>query len=374
MTERVVVTNSELASLRNCEMRHFMRYELGRRKEYEGTRAMKVGSIAHLALQQVYRRMKVEPRTPIDVLKQIGEETVRDFIERESFATIFAPADYVAEMDGLANATVSVVRCYVDTITREDQGRRLRVVAVEQPFLVRLRDEKGHAHGQVWLEGVIDLLLATEKRALILRDHKFTQSDAHSYDLQFALNTQLPLYGYALRELGVRWGGSAQLAVVKQKPVSLPKWTKKGLVSAAVIETTRQIYERELKVQEAKGIPRTESQVRLLAQLPQDRRRWVCVHDHWYGADVIQRVQREAYAGARLIRLHRRGEVARRRNPSSCAHRDCAYRDACVVTREEERMQILEEDFVLRKQRHPEVDGDRWTYDTQTLPLFGGSK
>lgn len=380
----IVLSNSELNVLRACAWKHHLKFELqldpvgGR----DGAGPLNVGTLTHAGIAAVYRALQKSQRagdaTPTkDWLRVVVEHELATHAKAaremlDMFGGGDADEERAAQEEDIKTAA-NALELFVEHIALPRYDR-YRVLAVEMPFRVPLVTNTPNRRALRFgdeLEGVIDVvLLDTELRRILPGEHKSTVSDAHSYDLMLSTDSQVPLYVYALRRIfGESVSGAVMLNVIRKSVPREPSINKDGTVSIAAVDTTRDVYQRAL---DAQVVPewaygekpnkegRTGAQRWAELQAKQARRRdtlagierFVCQHEEQIGDDQVTRAARDAWNGARLIRLFRRGAITPWRNGGHCNDygRLCPYHAACTtdVTTEGELL-------IGREHRHPEV-------------------
>lgn len=410
MTERkqnpVDLTNSELGVLRACAWKHHLRYE--RMLEPAGGQdtsgPLNVGTLMHHGIAEVYKtfqRMQLVGIKPsLDQLRAVVRKALDEKVaEHNKDVSLFEgeEADEAAvEQERDIEEAEKCLALFVENIALP-RFERYAVVGVEVPFRVPLLTMAGRRSGD-WLEGVMDAVFFDRSLQLIkLGEHKSTRGDAHVLDLQFAASPQAPLYTYALRNLlGPKLvrGGVVLNAIRKSYPRE-PDINKDGTVSVAACDTTQDIYRAALDRQEKpdwltkaedalhelnatgpyegkspsidpKKVAKAQSKLKDQAdrwstlQQKQENRlsalpgieRFVAQHEYVVPQEQVDRAQLDAWNGARVIRLFRRGVLTPWRNGQQCHayNRLCSYHSACVEN-------VVEPGDLLvkREHRHNEV-------------------
>ncbi|MCB9603303.1 MAG: PD-(D/E)XK nuclease family protein [Sandaracinus sp.] len=386
MTRRLTITQSEVATWLDCEMRAALRYEhrLGRPEAPVGARH--VGSAMHEALRAAYATWaEMGSSAPEGTVfhAALNEANLRlDAVRDEALDTLdlFEGGEELADQVRAEHeGAVAGLALYLDEVFARDV-HAYYPLAVEQAFRVPVVTDAGHDRYLVTLEGVFDLVLQRRAdRALVVRDHKTVTGAADTYDVRFGLDLQLPAYLYALGQLfpGAR-ATCAQFVAVSQSPPSVPKTILDGTVSVAKIATTRQAYEAACEAQSepewlAKGRAAggakadaaeqrwrelREKQRRLAEGLPTTLARWIAVHEHEYDPRDVEAVRGTLHEVANRVRLVRRGELTPQRNPRSCAILSCAFASPCGMGRGVEEVVALAldgGDFAQGETRHREV-------------------
>lgn len=354
----LTVTQSELSTLRTCAWKHHLRYELQLESTEPTPQPLRVGRIVHSVVESLYATQRKLEDEGMDVHRSIvvAVERMPMAIEMEMRALVREAHDEEETMAKLAEIE-DEVRAALHLFSTEIFPRnvtRYRVEAVELAFEVPLLTPSGRASGDM-LVGVFDLVLEDRVTGEIaLGELKTTAEDANQLSYRVDVDPQLHLYAYALRRIyGRAHDGLMLLDVVRKKAPSEPKWNKDGSLSVAQIATTREMYLAAMAEAELKGKPPTDKHRERLATLG-GIERFACQHEERLNFDAVNRHALDAWNGARLIRLFRRGELTPWRNGASCNSRmrGCEYREACVAD-------VREADGILlraRPARHGEVE------------------
>lgn len=342
------ITQSEIGVFRTCRRKHELRYTRGLSR-IRSARPLRVGSAVHEGAR-AWLAMMVG-LTPIEVV--LRSEAADD-------AGLRAMREYLARVESQLHGDEDAIRESVES-EREAEAAytgftsvarglvtRYEVVAIEMPVSVKL------ARGYV-LRGQLDIVLRDRERGrIVLGEIKTTRGNASTEDFRDDVDPQPRLYLYALRKV---YGPSAvdPIAVyvtVRKKGPSITATTKKGLVSAARIDTTRDIYAAALAEQERNGIPVTDEQAALLSQLG-GVDRYASVREVWYAPEDIASTAAEALITAREIARTEAGRMRVVRNGHSCTSRSsgvCEFREVCDGRSEPSPML-----YQIRANRHAEI-------------------
>lgn len=127
-----------------------------------------------------------------------------------------------------------------------------------------------------------------------------------------------------------------------------------GLVSAAAIDTTREIYTEALTKQVSeRHLPITPEQQARLAHLEGQGDRYFARFEFWRNAQEREEWRREAWIDARRMREAERLPELRTRNPGACTaagSMQCAFRAVCLDDEPETRAL-----YRIAEKRHEEV-------------------
>ena len=192
-TKRVAqtLTHSRLACFRACPRKHYLRYEVGLRRE-ETSQPLRVGSGFHAALDAQSKGLDVE--TVIDA-------EMEDPYEKALVAAMFL------------------------THHEQWQGQDLEVVASELPFDLPIVNPETGAPTPIWRkQGVIDRIVKLPDGRLALMENKTTTRDfgpGEDYWVRLHLDPQLSIYVIAAREMG--YEVETVLYDVMRRPLHRPK-------------------------------------------------------------------------------------------------------------------------------------------------------
>ena len=419
-TNTTVLTHSELNVLHACAHKHKLRYELQLEPAggIDDSGPLRVGSLVHLGIAEVYKaiqqvqlvRLRPTKAHLHEVVRQKLQEAVDEATATESMFVGESADEYAAKSAEDIDVATKCLDLFVEHIAIPGCDR-YDVLGVEVPFRVPLLTEKGRRSGDE-LEGVFDLVLFDRAlRTIPLGENKTSIGDAHAYEARLQHDPQAPLYVYALRQMfGWRVKGEVVLNVIRKSYPREPNINKDGTVSVAEIDTTREVYGRALEMQtepdyltkardaldelnatgahegkspsldqkkcakalealtkaQARWAEAQAKQAGRLAALP-GIERFVAQHESRVSDEMVDRAARDAWTGARLIRLFRRGELTPWRNGTACRafNRLCSYHAACVDD-------VIEEGELLRKRsaRHPEVEEAESTDLARMLEVF----
>ncbi len=345
------VTQSEIGVFRSCRRKHELRYTRGLTK-IRTARPLTVGSAVHEGARVFLATMigvtPIEVALRFDAAQHEGVGAMRAYLERnvrELHASEHGEHDveeaWKAEQEAEA-AFAGFVHVVRDLLSR------YAVVEVEFPFEVKLA--KGfHLRGQI---DIVLRDLASGK--IVLGEIKTTSGIPATEDFRDDVDPQPRLYLAAIRKV---YGPSnvdpiAVYVTVRKKGPRAPSMTQKGLVSAAAIDTTREIYGEALANQEASGKAITDEQRARLAQLG-GIDRYAAIRESWFAPEDLDATIREALVTAREIARTEAGRMKIVRNGHSCTSRStgvCDYRQVCDGRSEPSPML-----YRLRTSRHEEI-------------------
>jgi len=372
-----VVTNSELATFRDCPQLHHFVYREGLRPRLRA-RALALGSVLHDALADGYRAgyQYLDDDTAMRLQRQIvaAERAVdrgiaRWFAERE-IADDFSDG---AALDAESLETVALVKFMARNFfeaTRADLSE-LRLVAVEKPFRVPVRDRVGRVRS-LWSEGVMDLVAYDPLYdQLVLGEHKTLTGDPRQLEKRVEMDPQTSGYLYALRELhqngelrfygtdepvpaSAKVGRTIYNGLRKAMPRE-PGVNKDGHVSSALIDTTAEIYEQALQRQvHERKLPVKEQQLERLEALRARAAGYFARTEYARTEAEVERWRWETYTDANRIREAERDPTRRTRNAGHCTHAwsmPCRYKAVCLDPDAPE----LRAEFRVVTDRHTEV-------------------
>lgn len=172
-TTKDALTHSRLSCFRDCPRKHYLRYELGLRKDEDGF-ARKFGSALHYCLEMTDRGLEI----------QDDELGLEDPYDQAMLAAVF--------------------RAHIERYSEaEDQ---LEVVAAEQEFEIPLiNPETGRPTPTFVLRGKIDRIVRLRDGRLALGEYKTTSRDfspGAEYWQNLHMDPQLSIYVIAAREMG----------------------------------------------------------------------------------------------------------------------------------------------------------------------------
>jgi len=386
---QVHVTNSELGQFRSCRQRWHFKYEELLRPKVK-PKPLTVGTTIHAGIAAMYRRIytaqQARQAVSVDELCAVAHAAQKDKLQQSLVAYVDLLTDDTPqeEVDAIIQLSEEMeqesedtVRRFVERFGDEDQ-RRYRIVAFERAFRVPLLDQNGTRRSLLWYEGVWDLLVYDEEvMDLVLGEHKTTSSDAQEYEHHLDLDPQTTGYIYAanqalewdesLRQVARNLRGDGSMPncnrvfynVIRKKGPREPNWNKPDKhgnqkVSAAAVDTIRDIYEAALQRQESQGpgYVRSEKQAARLESL-YGPTRYVARHETWHSPEMIERWREETHEDAKLVRDARAGRLPLSRNATICTgpwNRPCAFRSICILDSPERR-----QEFVKIDDRHAEV-------------------
>lgn len=335
----VHLSHSEQEGLLTCEHYWRVRY-VDRLVPLVAHGAYVRGRWAHAAMERAMRAI-MDPlilAMPLEAVIDHATKVARDAVGQEiakygQLQLARVPAELVDEFTQACAADARLHAWMVEHALRailpEDMERR-EVVAVELPFDLPIPGRKGR------VRGVLDLVTRERQSGFIeLQEHKTFASSTDNVTRRLDRDPQTMLYLWAMRELQARGElpdgqvGTVVFNVMRRAMPQRPELTKKGLVSAAQIDTTAEIYREAL---EAQGEPPTEAQASRLADLERRPDTYFRRHETWFEADAIARALADLERNvARARHLHLHPDEARR-NLYSCTSprgRRCEYEAIC---------------------------------------------
>lgn len=357
----LAVTNSEISTFRTCRQKWFFRHR-ERLRPKRRPRALAVGSMVHAGIAAVYGLIASKQRgvnasgidyeaLAVDTMQKRLAHYRKDIFDAMDEAKTTDEIDeLLAESETAEREAEGSVLRFVQRFARDDE-QRYKVVTVELPFTVLLRDKLGRKMSHALNAGVMDLVLYDQQlNELLLGEHKTSANDATKAEAKLDMDPQTSGYVWALREampelrrqlqndpIGSMLRDDTKVGrvlynVVRKKGPRQPTLNQDGSVSAAAVDTTRDVYEAALVDQERKGIPRTDKQRNRLESLS-TRERYVTRLEVFHGNDVLERWHTEQKADASLVRLARDGRFPITRNPEACNPPwvpPCPYRTICI--------------------------------------------
>lgn len=392
-----VLTHSELSTLRDCPQRWQFAY-LDRLRPMAQSQALATGSAVHEGLEAGYR-------TQLEQLLA-GEQPVLEVIIQRSYAAAMTyytlwlerivdlPIDQRERLEEESRHVPELLSWALPHYWRRNERELETLIPldIEMAFAVPIRDEHGRRINRVEYRGVIDLIAYDRlSQDIVVIDHKTTSGDITSLDKRIELDPQMAGYLWAVRQIiadgkassfeglaaltdeekarlsdGACPTGRVAYNVIRTKAPRAVELTQKGVVSSAAIDTTAELYEAALAVQEARGVARTEAQVSRLDQLRARGDGYYARREYWRSERDVDRWRREVVADAkRHKRLIKHPEEITR-NASSCTSAGsypCAYRALCL----EPESQELRATFRQTSSKHEEVVAAAKTdSDTQT--------
>ena len=408
--QRIVTTNSELNIFRSCRMRWVFEYRNLLRPK-RARKPLSVGKCVHRGIASMYGSILAAQRTQaaIPSTDEMIARALRDMDEglRSYLAELFERIEQGEDVEEIVEESKSFEEEAKGSVERfiaefgDEDGRRYQVVAIERPFRTALLDERGTRRPRLTYSGVWDnVLYDPEIKDVVMGEHKTSGADARGAEKRLDLDPQTTGYvwtlGQVLKDHGAyskgvfpRWladelqgtnGFSRQgrmpvgrvfYNVVRKTGPKKPKWTKKtGDLSAAQVDTTRDVYEAMLVEQETDGAPRfdndgnqigrfppkprTDKQRERLDSLPGDSSKWVSRHEAYHSRDMIDRWRQEVLYEGRQLRLAIQGKLPPTRNPNHCNmpwSMACPYRSICI----EDTPELRESEFKVVNDPHVEV-------------------
>lgn len=390
----IVLTNSELNTWRSCPHRWGLEYEEGLRPKVEA-QPLRWGNMFHEGAAAGWELSKMgSSESPAQDATRAARERLEDYV-----------ASYLEELPDSDNAdeireeTEADAECvwwalghYFESVPHD---LKKVVLAVEQPFSMRLPNSKGTARGS-WItySGKIDLVLWDPVMQRVeIQDHKGTGAAIDSFERKLELDTQMTGYLVAVRHLlktGKLWHrclpelawwnrtGLIQNNVIRRKVPGTPKLTKltkkqctrnvhgplfdlqestgqpQGFVSVAQCDTLGSTYLAALKEQaEVRELAPTQKQSDMADHLQSRGDTFFGQYSFMRDDDEVERWRREVWVHGRHIRAAKKEPLERTRNPGACSLATsprCPYAAVCQSNDSATRM-----DFRQAKQRHEEL-------------------
>lgn len=432
-----VITNSEIEDFRKCRAYWGFRYPEGLRPKVVGE-SLGFGKLYHAgAAAGWWAAWQEEPswatlglareRAESAAISAVREQTtkgIRALRETERPENEDELVEEAREHQRIAEWALA----HYFTVCRNDF---LKIpLAIEAPFSVKIPNAAGTG-GVLGQEGVFDLVLWDPVESILsIEDHKTTAYGIDALSPRLPLDTQMSGYVRALRMLvdttfptGSFWQqtttaarlamavqahrilkaqtGVLQFNVVRRAMPSEPSvnllklpagmakldtplanlfraqeadGVARGLVSAAQIDTTPEVYRAALDAQERDRFQlATEKQLTLLEALKQRPDTYFAQQPFYRGPTELERWRREMWVEARQIREANRDPSMRTRNPHACTSPGspkCVYAAVCL----DPGSPVARAEFRAATSRHEEVveaHGGQRTGDTSSKTLIG---
>lgn len=374
-----VVTNSELATFRDCPQKHHFVYRERLRPRLRA-KPLALGSILHDGLAAGF----VAGYSPEAMLLPTSQRLTRQIVAARAVVKKgrerwFAERELVNDnadgeaLDAESIETATMLDFMVQQYFEATQSdlNEFRLVAVERPFRVPVRDRLGRARA-LWSEGVIDwIAYSPEYHQLILGEHKTLTGDPAQLEKRVEMDPQTSGYLYALREMleagELKFFGTSE---VVPRDAGLGRTIYNGLrkaypkepainkdlhVSAALIDTTAEVYADALARQvHERGLPIKEKQQERLDELRRRKGAYFGRTEYFRTNAEVERWRWETYTDANRIRESDRDETRRTRNAGHCTHAwsmSCVYKQVCLDPHAPE----LRAEFRVVEDRHTEV-------------------
>lgn len=323
-----ILTHSRLATFRSCPRKHYLRYEIGLRREIT-SHPIRVGSGFHEALDARAKGLDVE--AAIDAVME-------DPYEKALVAAMYAT--------------------YLERWADQD----LEVIASELPFdLPIINPETGAPTPLFRKQGVIDRIVKLPDGRLALMENKTTSRDfapGEDYWVRLHLDPQLSIYIIAARESG--YDVETVLYDVMRRPLQRPKM-------ATAPEKIR--YKKRTKAQVEAELPEDDlslvyANVRLEDETPEEYASRVAEairadHDRYFARIEIARLDQdlqdcrdEMWQQQQAVRAAQK--MGRwYRNPGACFEPfACDYLHVC---QDRDLEHQTPEGYVRVKDTHPEL-------------------
>lgn len=176
-----VFSHSQLSSFASCEFKWYMNYKLGYTAEVKAD-YFTLGSLVHEALDSLYRHI-MEGMSARNWFDNIFPHEIDALIAKD-------PENIVH----IGHATFLMSR-YVQEQPTMDVGNKIH--ESEKYFLVPMESRNGRPF---LLQGYVDLITIDHHGNYVIWDHK--TGTRHWSPVEVQMDSQLPTYGIALRELG----------------------------------------------------------------------------------------------------------------------------------------------------------------------------
>lgn len=187
------LTYSQIACMRDCERKHYLRYVVGMTKERDAL-PLRIGKAVHVALQ----------------MRGLGE-TIQDSISKglEKYRDSLPEAMIIDEEERYKEKINEVI---IDCLLTgyfwrwEDMDKDIEIVANEQQFELPIWNPETGAKSRTFvIAGKIDNIVRLGDGRLALREYKTSGSDIADdadYWKRLTIDTQLSIYYIAALELG----------------------------------------------------------------------------------------------------------------------------------------------------------------------------
>lgn len=237
-TNRRLISYSEIASL-SCFRKHHFSYGMGLRKA-DRSPALRFGSAWDEALNDYYHPRWNDAGTQGDRIAAALDagvaQIMSDARELDGFLVdrgIPRPRDWQTRIDEHTDMLRGMLEHYA--MHYGDERDAWRSIDVQVRFEVPFPSANGKRKStRYWLHGVIDRVMEhRDTGAMYLVDAKTAAGIDDAYKRQYDLDRQLPLYGWALRELGWPIVGH-QIDVAAKKVPRMPKVTKRGVLEKLI--------------------------------------------------------------------------------------------------------------------------------------------
>lgn len=361
MRKLQVLTNSEIEAFDNCPAMHGYGYHELLRPKLTPYRLSR-GTIGHAGIAAGWRAASTDETHWLPALERVElakrgacqaidgavakvQSEIRKNVELEGANELLDQADESGRICRF------VCDRYFELRKDELDCARYALLAVEAPFEILLRNERGNAT-KVQYSGVVDLvLLDLDANSIRIEDHKFPEKPGISYEKKLPLSTQLTGYVYAVRELAKLrshpfWSlykgqtelWSAQVGAIgynllKAKLPAQPSINQNGMVSVAKLDTTPEIYADALFEQKCSRDLEISQKQREFLDALRAKPPWITKLEFYRGEDEIQRWLAETRVKAAQIRETERRPELRVRRSGYCtgmAAPRCAFDSVCM--------------------------------------------
>lgn len=412
-----VLTNSEIEDFRKCRAYWGFRYPDGLRQKVVGE-SLGFGKLYHAGAAEGWRSawetdVLEEPirvraaRAAESAILRVRKQTAQGVSELRAEAPEDEEERSAQAFEALATAEWAL-RHYFET--RAADLRKIPL-AIEAAFRCKIPNAAGNG-GMLIQDGVFDLVLWDPLEGILsLEDHKTTGYGIETLAPRLPLDTQMSGYVRALRVLldqqfptGDFWAqttwaarvaasveapriqkaqvGSIAFNVVRRALPSTPSinllklpagmaklqtpladllraqeadGVPRGLVSAALIDTTAAVYQEALDRQVHDRFQAvTDKQLQRLSELEQRRDGYFAQEQFYRGPDELERWRKEMWVEARQIREAERDPSMRTRNPHACTSPSapkCVYAAVCL----DPESPVARAEFRAATSRHEEI-------------------
>jgi hypothetical protein len=303
--DKLVMTYSELSSMRECRRRHELSYVRLLKPKRTSTK-LAVGTIGHEALATYF--LSQESKQALATFDSKLEEEIKRIKSISSDAN-------VDELSVSAYATRAALRHYLELQGPEDL-KRYEVIEVERTFEVPV------LHPKAFYAGKIDLIVKDRHLGVLgIFDHKFLSAFDSNVNL-LALDIQITLYCYATGRLFDEFPAIAIYNVIKK-----PKIKKKD--GESLTDYEERVYSHlQKKIDDKKVMPFVRTSITR-------------------GPNDFAIAEQELYEA---IRDRRRKSFNFRNVGMHCSWK-CAFKEICF----HENAMLVEEMFEKRSTPHEEL-------------------
>lgn len=237
MTDRIVISYSEIDAFRQCPFKHHLAYRLRYSKPVEDMSALGKGTFWHKIMDTHYATIKAH-QTGIGAYTVSATELITKC--QEAVTTVLNKAmDNGTDYD-LIQLAIWMYRGYLEQHGIDDEWE---IIAIEHTAIVPLYDEDGNDTG-FDLKVKIDLLVKDSRGRMWIVDHK-SCGTLPKDDGDFSFEEQFGLYTVACRRLGFRVFGSLHNAArTKQNQGDIFKPGDPGYKTTMKAQTLAERFKR----------------------------------------------------------------------------------------------------------------------------------